>query len=501
MRSYLLKRILRSIFSLIAVVAIVFVLIYSLIPRQNIFNNDSAIVKYSGDNRTNYIYTNYEKFGYLDYVSLSDYCVTKYNDVESTEYFQCNKANSENPNYAAFETEMLAKNYIVEWRNDGKPYAYKNINSFMMMINWFGNILDFDSPNRVSDADLASSIGSTTRGLYVGKDWNGNVAVMCTGCIHKYQLYFDGTFPFIHSNWLTIDLGTSFPTFSGKKIVSVIANPQGENVIRDLTFPTGLTAPSAIIEHTCEYKPYLNALEQLRFTDNYSDCLSAKSDRSMIGTSFLIGFISVIIAYFIGVPLGMLMARYKDKWVDKLGMAYIIFIISVPSLAYIFMFSRIGASMGFPIKFSALGAHNTASYFLPIISLALPSISGLMMWVRRYMIDQSQSDYVKFARSKGLSESEISNKHILRNAIIPITHGIPGDIIGALVGAIITERVYAVPGMGKMLTDSINNYNNSMIVALTFIYTGLSIIALILGDIVFTIVDPRISFEETGGRK
>ncbi|MDD3383747.1 MAG: ABC transporter permease subunit, partial [Bacilli bacterium] len=85
--------------------------------------------------------------------------------------------------------------------------------------------------------------------------------------------------------------------------------------------------------------------------------------------------------------------------------------------------------------------------------------------------------------------------------IIPIAHSIPLNIVGTLVGAIITERVYAVPGMGKMLTDSINNYNNAMIVALTFIYTALSILGLLLGDILISMIDPRISFEGEGGRK
>jgi oligopeptide transport system permease protein len=124
-----------------------------------------------------------------------------------------------------------------------------------------------------------------------------------------------------------------------------------------------------------------------------------------------------------------------------------------------------------------------------------------MMWIRRFMIDQTSSDYVKFARSKGLTETEIFSKHILRNAIIPIVHGIPMSIVGTLTGAIITERVYAVPGMGKMLTSSINAFDNSLIVALTFIFTALSVLALLLGDILITFVDPRISFVESGGRK
>ena len=117
-----------------------------------------------------------------------------------------------------------------------------------------------------------------------------------------------------------------------------------------------------------------------------------------------------------------------------------------------------------------------------------------MKWLRRYMIDQMNSDYVKFARSGGLSEGEIFSKHILKNAAIPIVHGIPASVLGALTGAIITERVYLVPGAGNLLTTAINNYDNGVIVGLTLFYATLSIISIILGDILMAMVDPRISF-------
>ena len=133
-------------------------------------------------------------------------------------------------------------------------------------------------------------------------------------------------------------------------------------------------------------------------------------------------------------------------------------------------------------------------YVLPVISLSLPSIATLMKWLRRYMIDQMNSDYVKFARSGGLSEREIFSGHILKNAIIPLVHGIPGTVLGALVGAIITERVYVVPGAGNLLTKAINMYDNGVIVGVTLFYATLSVISIILGDVLMSMVDPRINF-------
>ena len=133
-------------------------------------------------------------------------------------------------------------------------------------------------------------------------------------------------------------------------------------------------------------------------------------------------------------------------------------------------------------------------YILPIVSLALPSIANLMKWIRRYMIDQMNSDYVKFARSGGLTEGEIFTRHILKNAAIPIIQGIPAAVLGALTGAIITERVYVVPGIGNLLTEAINKYDNGVIVGGTLFYAILTVASLILGDVLMAMVDPRISF-------
>jgi oligopeptide transport system permease protein len=104
------------------------------------------------------------------------------------------------------------------------------------------------------------------------------------------------------------------------------------------------------------------------------------------------------------------------------------------------------------------------------------------------------SDYVKFARSGGLSEGEIFRKHILKNAIIPIVHGLPGSVLFAMTGAIITERVYVVPGAGNLLTTAINKYDNGVIVGVALFYAILTVASVIIGDVLMAAMDPRISF-------
>ena len=174
------------------------------------------------------------------------------------------------------------------------------------------------------------------------------------------------------------------------------------------------------------------------------------------------------------------------------------FIIAVTSLAYIFLFKAIGGSVfKLPTLFD-MDSTSKLMYILPIISLSLPSVANLMKWMRRYMIDQMNSDYVKFARSGGLSETEIFTKHIWKNAAIPIVHGIPGSLLFAMTGAIITERVYSVPGAGNLLTQAINKYDNGVIVGVTLFYAVLTVVSNILGDLLISVVDPRISFTSKG---
>ena len=283
--------------------------------------------------------------------------------------------------------------------------------------------------------------------------------------------------------------------------MQVIFETQGKEVTREVTFETGLTAESAIIFGSLTYKYNLDRMDANKFVDNYAEYQTRKSQPSMVGTSFIMGIIALVLSYLIGLPMGVAMAKNKDKLVDKIGMVYIIFIIAVPSLAYIYLFRFLGVKLfSLPMVFTTYGSGDIRSWILPSISLALPSISGLMLWMRRYVIDQMNSDYVKFAKAKGLNKNEIFKKHIFKNAVIPIAHGIPTALAGCITGAIITEAVYSVGGMGKMIPDSINNYNNPMVIALVFMFAGISVLSVLLGDIVLTKVDPRISLSEKAGR-
>lgn len=491
MKKYVIGRIIKSLISVFVVISIVIAMIFTMIPKQNIFRNDVSINKMQGDQKVSYMYNKWDELGYLDYLSQTDMCKAYAEDVDA-----CIAGRSASPAVVLAKTAAQKDGYKIKQYANKKCYAVHEYNVLELLGHFYKRMLIIDNPHKVVDKDNPT----LKRGYYWDRDHNGHLALMCSGCEFKYQLYVDGSFPYLHQNALKLNFGTSYPTKSGVNTLDVISENQGSLVNKEVVFPSGVTKESPVLLHTCKYKSSMtmDKFDRAKFNDNYADCANAYSSPSMITTSYIFGLASLVVAYVIALPAGIYMARKKGKFADKLGIAYINFLSSVPSLAFIFVVKKIGQGLGFPDKFPQFGFGDVRSYILPILILGLLSTSGLMLWTRRYMIDQANADYVKFARSKGLSESEIFNKHILKNAIIPIVNGIPASIILCISGSVITESVFAIPGMGKMLPDSINLLNNNMVITLTFVYTGLSVFSVLAGDLLMTVVDPRIKLVEKG---
>ena len=372
----------------------------------------------------------------------------------------------------------------------------------LRLVDYIKGFISIENIHMIQDPEL------TERYIRVEKDpYSGFYAVVGSGTQHKYLLYVDGRFPFIHQNLFHINLGVSYTRYRGQEISAVITEPTGDITSELQQYPADLGTDkytnTAIDFHSLSYNSSeLSEIEKTQFPDKYTVYTYKRSGFSMIERSFVMGILATLLGYLLGLPFGIVNALYKDRLPDKLGNAYIIFFSSVPALAYIFMLAAFGTRLfNLPYKY-ANATVPALAYILPVISLALPQIGSLMKWMRRYMIDQMNSDYVKFARSGGLSEGEIYRIHISRNAMIYIVHGIPSSIIFCLTGAIITERVYAVPGVGNLLTTALSNHDNGVIIACTVFYTSLEIIAVLLGDLLLSKVDPRISLssEKGGGR-
>ena len=525
MAKYILTRIGKGILSAICVVVLIMILVYSLMDRTNIFAGDSNYSKMQSNTRITYEQSRYKAFGYVDYVLYSDYIKELASSGEIDDETRsaaisigqtAEKASETAAEYIQKFTETYeAQGYTVtrldaDKKSNGQVkdggqatiFATRDRPLISRVISYFTNMFFIDNIHYVPENQDIGERGLTFTlydPLYGGEKFSP--AIIGNGTQHKYLLYFDNKFPYIHQNFITLQLGESYTVNRGVDVFQTMTESQGSYQLRTTTFPTGLVEESADDLHTATYAAgsrELSAVYEARFDDDYTNVITHKHSMSKLGYSFVIGIISTILAYVVGLPIGLLMARFKDGILDRIGTVYIMFIIAVPSLAYIFLFKAIGGSLfKLPTLFD-MDSDNKLMYILPIISLALPSVANLMKWMRRYMIDQMNSDYVKFARSGGFSETEIFTKHIWKNAAIPIVHGIPGSILFAMTGAIITERVYSVPGAGNLLTQAINKYDNGVIVGVTLFYAILTVASNILGDVLMSAVDPRISFTSKG---
>ena len=201
---------------------------------------------------------------------------------------------------------------------------------------------------------------------------------------------------------------------------------------------------------------------------------------------------SAAISLVVGVLLGILQTAFKDKVFDWIGTAYTVFVNAVPSLVSYSLVLVFGSKyLGFPTLYSTRNVG--PSSVLPIVCLSLASIAGYALWTRRYMVDELTRDYIKLARVKGLSSSEIMFKHVLRNAMVPMVQYIPQSILLTVGGSLLMERFFSVPGMGPLLTDAIQRYDLNVVQTLVILYAVLGIVGVFMGDVLMMLVDPRIT--------
>lgn len=215
--------------------------------------------------------------------------------------------------------------------------------------------------------------------------------------------------------------------------------------------------------------------------------------------SLKLGGSSLILSLLVGIPLGTIMARSKGKFWDKFGTGFIVFIQAVPAAVYYLFIQVFGHDIfGVSMLFDK---NNISTWILPIISMSLGNIAYYSMWLRRYMVDESNKDYVKLAVAKGVSSKDIMMKHVFRNAFVPMIQYIPSSFLNTIIGSIYVESLYSVPGMGGLLVDVVKRQDNTMVQAIVILFATVGILGLILGDLLMTIVDPRISFNKKGGAR
>ena len=225
---------------------------------------------------------------------------------------------------------------------------------------------------------------------------------------------------------------------------------------------------------------------------------------SVIGSKFEIsmrlGLISLGISLALGVCFGVLQARYKDGIFDHIGTAYTVFVNAVPSLVTYSLVLAFGARvLGLPSMYSMRKPE--LSSILPVVCLSIGSIAGYMLWTRRYMVDELNKDYIRLAKLKGMSTRSVMYRHVLKNAFVPLAQYLPYSILLTVGGSLLVERFFSVPGMGPLLTDAIARYDTTVVQGVVMLYATLGILGVFLGDVLMTLIDPRIHLGKKGGAR
>lgn len=219
-----------------------------------------------------------------------------------------------------------------------------------------------------------------------------------------------------------------------------------------------------------------------------------------IPVSIKLGSASLVLSLLLGIPLGILMTKYKGKFFDKFGTLFIVFIQAAPAAVY-YLFIQHYGTKAFGISMIYEEGVSIFWWLLPVFSMSLGNIAYYGMWLRRYMVDELNKDYVRLARAKGLSEGKIMFKHVFKNAFVPLVQYIPTSFLNTVIGSIYVESLYSINGMGGLLVKAVQVQDNNLIQAIVLLYATVGIIGLILGDVLMVLIDPRISLGKKGGSR
>lgn len=223
-----------------------------------------------------------------------------------------------------------------------------------------------------------------------------------------------------------------------------------------------------------------------------------------LAPTMYVNFISVIFSVPIGLLLGTFAALKKNKWQDQTISIGVMLVISIPSFCYCFLIQYLLCYLWgwFPLVVSSsqnyLSWEVFTSYLPAVLCLSLGTIAGLTRYTRAELTEVLTSDFMLLARAKGITRAQATFRHAFRNAMVPIFPMIMGQFIGILGGSLIVENFFGIPGVGAMYLQSVTTRDYNFFMFLSMFYVAIGLIAALLVDVSYGIVDPRIRI---GGKK
>ncbi|MEY4591331.1 MAG: hypothetical protein RIR18_226 [Pseudomonadota bacterium] len=223
----------------------------------------------------------------------------------------------------------------------------------------------------------------------------------------------------------------------------------------------------------------------------------AREIRQRMGPSLAIAIPTFALGLLVTVSFALLLAYFRASAIDTWGLVLCVAMMSISGLFYIiggqFLFSKLWRWV--PISGFGDGLDAWRFVILPVLIGVVSGIGSSTRWYRTIFLEEVGKDYVRTARAKGLAESVIFFKHILKNALIPILTGVVVVIPLLFMGSLLTESFFGIPGLGSYTIDAINAQDFAVVRAMVFIGAVLYIAGLLLTDISYAWVDPRVRFD------
>ena len=218
--------------------------------------------------------------------------------------------------------------------------------------------------------------------------------------------------------------------------------------------------------------------------------------RSRIPISMTLNLVSLVISIPIGVLCGTIAALRRNKMSDSVISVMVILFISIPAFVFASMLQyTLAFKLGwFPIiyKASNTGISYAMATILPIASLSLGPIATITRYLRGELSETLSAEFMLLARTKGLTHRQAIVRHAFRNSCVPLINILVSLFVGILGGSLVIEKIFAIPGVGSIMIDAINGVDHPLAIAVLIFYSAVSLVAILLVDMLYGVVDPRI---------
>lgn len=244
-----------------------------------------------------------------------------------------------------------------------------------------------------------------------------------------------------------------------------------------------------------QYLIYLNNFVHGDFGVSYTK--AGMTVNQVIGDGFpyslAIGIYASLLVVFAGIGFGVVCALRQNKFIDRFFMVLSTLGSTIPSFVlatgFLFLFSK---TLGLV---PAFGVDTLSGYIGPVVVIGAFPLSFITRLTRTSLVEVQQQDYIRTARSKGISEFKVVCKHGLRNALLPVVTYIGPMVASIVTGSFVIEKVFGIPGVGSLFTNSIINRDYPLIMGITVFFAVMLVIAVLIVDFIYVLIDPRIKLE------